>query len=64
MTSATTILALVPLALGSGEAAQLRSPMALTVVGGLIASTIASLTVIPCLYLIMDRIRFRSVTPE
>jgi HAE1 family hydrophobic/amphiphilic exporter-1 len=64
MTSATTILALVPLAVGSGEAAQLRSPMALTVVGGLIASTIASLTVIPCLYLIMDRIRFRSVTQE
>jgi len=59
MTSATTILALVPLALGSGEAAQLRSPMALTVVGGLIASTICSLTVIPCLYLILDRIRFR-----
>ena len=59
MTSATTILALVPLAVGSGEAAQLRSPMALTVVGGLIASTVCSLTVIPCLYLILDRIRFR-----
>ena len=59
MTSATTILALLPLAVGSGEAAQLRSPMALTVVGGLIASTICSLTVIPCLYLILDRIRLR-----
>lgn len=62
MTSATTILALLPLALGSGEAAQLRSPMALTVVGGLIASTICSLTVIPCLYLILDRIHHRSAT--
>jgi HAE1 family hydrophobic/amphiphilic exporter-1 len=60
MTTATTVLALVPLAIGSGEAAALRSPMALTVIGGLIASTIGSLSVTPCLYLVLDRVRWRS----
>jgi HAE1 family hydrophobic/amphiphilic exporter-1 len=57
MTTATTVLALVPLAVGSGEAAQLRSSLALTIVGGIIASTLASLFVIPCLYLVLDRLR-------
>ncbi len=57
MTTATTVLALLPLALGMDEAARLRSPMALTVIGGILASTLASLTVIPCLYLLLDRLR-------
>jgi HAE1 family hydrophobic/amphiphilic exporter-1 len=58
MTTCTTVLALVPLAIGSGEAAQLRSPMALTVIGGLIVATIGSLSVTPCLYLVLDRMRW------
>jgi len=57
MTTATTVLALLPLAVGAGEASELRSPLALTLVGGLIASTLASLFVIPCLYLLLDRLR-------
>jgi multidrug efflux pump subunit AcrB len=60
MTTATTVLALVPLAVGSGEAAQLRSPMALTVIGGLLVATVGSLTVTPCLYLVLDRMRWSS----
>ena len=65
MTTATTVLALIPLAIGAGEAAQLRSPLAMTVIGGLVASTICSLTVIPCLYLALDRLRFkRSGDPD
>jgi HAE1 family hydrophobic/amphiphilic exporter-1 len=59
MTTATTVLALVPLAIGSGEAAQLRAPMALTVIGGLLTATVGSLTVTPCLYLVLDRMRSR-----
>ncbi len=54
MTTATTVLALLPLALGTGEAARLRSPLALTIIGGILASTVASLFVIPCLYRILD----------
>lgn len=60
MTTATTVLALGPLAIGAGEAAELRTPMALTVIGGLFASTLCSLLVIPCLYLVLDRMRFSS----
>jgi HAE1 family hydrophobic/amphiphilic exporter-1 len=59
MTTATTVLALLPLALGTGEAAQLRSPLALTIIGGIIASTCASLFVIPCLYMVVDRFSFK-----
>ncbi|MCZ6792394.1 MAG: efflux RND transporter permease subunit, partial [Planctomycetota bacterium] len=57
MTTATTVLALLPLAIGGGEAAQLRGPLALTIIGGVTASTCASLSVIPCLYLVLDGVR-------
>jgi HAE1 family hydrophobic/amphiphilic exporter-1 len=57
MTSATTILALLPLTLGFGEGAALRSPMALAVIGGLVTSTALTLFVIPCVYAVLDRSR-------
>jgi len=57
MTTATTVLALLPLAIGAGEAARLRSPLAWTIIGGIVASTLGSLCVIPCLYLLFDRMR-------
>ncbi len=55
MTTLTTVLALMPLAVGVGESAALRVPLALTLIGGLTASTLASLFVIPCLYLVVER---------
>jgi HAE1 family hydrophobic/amphiphilic exporter-1 len=54
MTSATTILALLPLTIGIGESASLRAPMALAVIGGLVSSTLLTLIVIPCVYWIFD----------
>jgi hydrophobic/amphiphilic exporter-1 (mainly G- bacteria), HAE1 family len=54
MTSITTILALLPLTIGIGESASLRSPMAIAVIGGLITSTILCLVVIPCVYWALD----------
>lgn len=57
MTTATTVLSLLPLALSAGEAAQLRSPLAWTVVGGILISTIGCLTVIPCIYLLLDSLK-------
>ena len=50
MTSATTILALLPLTIGVGEGASLRAPMAVTVIGGLVTSTLLTLVVIPAVY--------------
>lgn len=58
MTTLTTVLALLPLAAGIGEAAQLRAPLALTIIGGVCTSTLFSLFTIPCLYHIMDFLRF------
>jgi len=55
MTSLTTILALIPLTIGFGDSASLRSPMAWAVIGGLITSTLLTLIVIPCVYWIFDR---------
>lgn len=53
MTTLTTVLVLAPLAAGAGEAAELRSPMAYTIIGGIVTSTVGSLLVLPCLYLIL-----------
>ncbi len=54
MTSLTTILALLPLTVGIGESASLRSPMALAVTSGLVSSTLLTLIVIPCVYWVFD----------
>jgi HAE1 family hydrophobic/amphiphilic exporter-1 len=55
MTSATTILALLPMALGLGEGAELRAPMAITVIGGLLVATLLTLIVLPAIYAMVDR---------
>ena len=63
MTTLTTALALTPLVFGGGEGSQLRAPMALTIIGGITASTVGSLFVLPCLYLLLDRLTSRDATP-
>ncbi len=55
MTTLTTTLGLLPLAIGFGDGAELRAPMAITVIAGLIISTLLTLIVIPTMYAIMDR---------
>jgi HAE1 family hydrophobic/amphiphilic exporter-1 len=55
MTTITTTLGLLPLALGFGEGAEIRSPMAITVIGGLTVSTLLTLVVIPVVYSVLDR---------
>ena len=55
MTTTTTVLALLPMALGLGEGAEIRMPMALTVIAGLATSTILTLIVIPTVYALVDR---------
>ena len=59
MTSLTTILALVPMALGIGEGASLSAPMAIAVIGGLFTSTLLSLVVIPCVYYVFESAKIR-----
>lgn len=54
MTTLTTVLALLPLALGFGEGAEIRAPMAVAVIGGLLSSTVLTLVIIPIVYSIFD----------
>jgi HAE1 family hydrophobic/amphiphilic exporter-1 len=58
MTSLTTALGLLPMAMGIGEGSEVRTPMAITVIGGLVVSTILTLLVIPVVYSLMDRKRW------
>lgn len=55
ITKLTTILGLVPMAVGVGEGAELRAPMAITVIGGVTLTTFLTLLVIPVVYSVMDR---------
>ncbi len=55
MTTLTTTLGLLPMALGFGEGAEVRAPMAITVIGGLLVSTFLTLLVIPVVYSLLDR---------
>ncbi len=55
MTTLTTVLGLTPMAIGIGEGSELRSPMAITVIGGLLVSTLLTLVVIPVMYSLLDR---------
>ena len=55
MTTTTTVLGLIPMALGLGEGAEIRTPMAITVIAGLTSSTILTLVVIPTVYSVFDR---------
>jgi HAE1 family hydrophobic/amphiphilic exporter-1 len=57
MTTMTTVLGLTPMALGFGEGAEIRVPMAVTVIAGLLCSTFLTLLVIPAVYTLMDRRR-------
>jgi HAE1 family hydrophobic/amphiphilic exporter-1 len=55
MTTLTTVLGLLPMAIGLGEGAEMRSPMAITVIGGLLTSTLLTLVVVPVMYATLDR---------
>ncbi|TFI41369.1 efflux RND transporter permease subunit, partial [Diaphorobacter sp. DS2] len=55
MTALTTILGLVPLALGIGEGTEINQPMGITLIGGLISSTFLTLFVIPVVYSFFDK---------
>lgn len=54
MTTASTVLGMVPIALGLGAGAELRQPMAVAIIGGLLTSTLLSLIVVPVLYTLLE----------
>jgi HAE1 family hydrophobic/amphiphilic exporter-1 len=54
MTTLATILGLVPMALGIGEGAELQAPLARVVIGGLTASTMVTLVLVPSVYTLFE----------
>jgi hydrophobic/amphiphilic exporter-1 (mainly G- bacteria), HAE1 family len=64
ITKLTTVLGLLPMALGLGEGAEVRAPMAITVIGGVLLTTFLTLLVIPVVYSVMDRKKFVTDTAE
>ncbi|MBS2020610.1 MAG: efflux RND transporter permease subunit [Deltaproteobacteria bacterium] len=59
MTSAAMVLGMLPTALGKGEGSEFRSPMAIAVIGGVVASTVLSLVVVPAFYLAVEGAKAR-----
>lgn len=55
MTTLTALLGLLPMAIGGGQGAEMRQPLAITVIGGLSISTLLTLVVIPVVYTLIDR---------
>jgi HAE1 family hydrophobic/amphiphilic exporter-1 len=64
MTTLTTVLGLIPMALGIGDGAEIRQPMAVTVIAGLSFSTMLTLIVIPTLYQLVDRLTGAGAGPS
>ncbi len=63
MTTLSSVLGLLPLAIGIGEGAEVRAPLAITLIGGLVVSTVLTLVVIPVVYAVVDRGEKLATTP-
>jgi HAE1 family hydrophobic/amphiphilic exporter-1 len=64
ITSVSTVLGLLPMAIGVGEGAEIRRPMAITVIGGIAVATFLTLVVIPVLYAALDRKIFKRAVAD
>ena len=60
MTTLAAILGALPLAIGFGEGAELRRPLGITIIGGLVASQMLTLLTTPVVYVLLDRLRRRN----
>ena len=60
MTTLAAILGALPLAIGFGEGAELRRPLGVSIIGGLIASQLLTLLTTPVVYVLLDKLRRRS----
>jgi HAE1 family hydrophobic/amphiphilic exporter-1 len=63
MTTVALIAGMVPVAIGTGEGAMFRRPLGVTVIGGVVTSTLLTLLVIPVVYELFDKMRDRAAAP-
>jgi HAE1 family hydrophobic/amphiphilic exporter-1 len=59
MTSVAMIAGMIPVALARGDGAETRVPMAVTIIGGLVTSTVLTLGIVPVVYSLVDQLRDR-----
>ena len=55
ITTATTVLGLLPLSLGLGAGSEVQQPLAVTVIGGLLSSTVLTLVVVPVIFAVLEQ---------
>jgi multidrug efflux pump subunit AcrB len=63
MTATATLMAAIPPAIGLGPGSEIRMPMAIGVIGGLVLSTLLSLIVVPAFYVISDKLALKKKKP-
>jgi hydrophobic/amphiphilic exporter-1 (mainly G- bacteria), HAE1 family len=59
ITALTTIMGMIPMAISTSAGSEMRAPMAISVIGGLVATTLLTLFVIPVIYSLFEKIRFK-----
>jgi HAE1 family hydrophobic/amphiphilic exporter-1 len=59
ITALTTVLGMLPMAISTSQGSEMRAPMAIAVVGGLTATTLLTLFIIPIIYSLFDRVSFK-----
>ncbi len=59
MSATTTVVGMIPMALGIGEGSEMLAPMAISIIGGLVASTLVTLFLIPVIYAVVERNKAR-----
>jgi len=64
MTTLAAMFGAVPLAIGQGEGSEIRQPLGVAIIGGLIVSQMLTLYTTPVIYLYLDRLRQRKSGPE
>ena len=60
MTTLTTILGMLPMAIGTGQGSEMWRPMGIAIIGGLLVSTVMTLVVVPSVYCIFQGIKIKS----
>ncbi|MFA7074118.1 MAG: efflux RND transporter permease subunit [Endomicrobiaceae bacterium] len=61
ITALTTMIGMLPMAISKAEGAEMKNPMAVTIIGGLLSATFFTLVVIPVIYSLFDKISFKKV---
>jgi len=59
ITSLTTVIAMLPMAISKAEGAEMKNPIAITIIGGLLSATFFTLVIIPVVYSLVDKISFK-----